>query len=305
MKNIFQSLKLWALALVFIAANAEAKSLSTRFLHNPMESIILEANNMDSTYNDETNSIMYEFSDGTSFDASVEILLGEMDHIIPSQEYYLDNMVVENTNLMYKTGIMTPIACLFVYSIDEEDGSKHYSLTMDFDNSEKYIITFSEEGMPSNYTEETVEFYNCQLTDSCQSEGWWQFEYEDSIWYVTFSNIENEQFEGYYNEDDLDAEYTFIGRIINDEAQTYDLMTASIEVTFDGQDYMLTGEMMTSNSDDPNELILWHIMMTTADNPVSGMEKVEVSKPATKLIRGNQVIILRGDKEYDVTGSSL
>lgn len=179
-------------------------------------------------------------------------------------------------------------------SIDAQTGKVTVAGTLVGDDGNNYIFNL-QYIVPTPQETVNVNIQNAELIDYYADYGLYGVSGTDANGvYVQLAIWVDETFEGTFTEEDLDMQYIGSALLIGDEQ--VDIYTAAITVTpGNGGDYNITATLLCYNNKQYN--------VTMYVPGGEGIEETLAAGKAAKVLRDGQVLILKGDKTFNVMGT--
>jgi hypothetical protein len=215
-------------------------------------------------------------------------------------EYPIDNLDPDYCYL----GIINGEDTTYVSFVDgaitltvSENGDVTVTGTLVGDDDNSYVLNLAYV-VPTAKEEVSVSIADGELYD----------EYADYGLYVVYGEDENEVyvqlaiwaengFEGNFTEEDLDAQN--IGSFIYDGEEYVEIYSATITVTpVDGGGYNIVATILGYNNKQ-------YTIAMTIPAQEEGIEETLAAGKAAKVLRDGQVLILKGDKTFNVMGARI
>lgn len=175
----------------------------------------------------------------------------------------------------------------------DETGKVTIAGTLTGSDGNEYVLNLTYED-PTAKSEVSVEIADAELYEGYASYGLYAvYGKSDDNTYVQLA-IWLEGFNGAFTSDDLDNQY--VGCMLEDAAGEHAIFSAEGTATaYDNGAYEVNADVLCYNN------TLYHVHMVIGDIP-EGIEEILATGKAVKAVRDGQVVVLKGDKAFNMNG---
>ena len=182
-------------------------------------------------------------------------------------------------------------------SIDAQTGNVTVAGTLVGDDGNNYILNL-QFIVPTPQETVNVNIQNAELIDYYADYGLYGVSGTDANDISVQIAIWTETFEGNFTETDLDVQY--IGSAIFEGEEQVNIYTASITVTpGNNGSYNIEATILGYNNKQYN------VTMTIPASEPTGIEETLATGKAVKVLRNGQLLIMKGEKTFDVMGARI
>ena len=135
--------------------------------------------------------------------------------------------------------------------------------------------------------------------------GAWQFWGENEKVVISIAAY-TEEVAGHYKGSDLSASYSYVGKVAGADTTWYALADADFELAVAGANVTIDGSFVGVNEDNEEDIISFTLNLAgIIDGGEEGIENIELTKEAKKVVVDGKVFIIRDDKMFNVQGAQV
>ena len=135
--------------------------------------------------------------------------------------------------------------------------------------------------------------------------GAWQFWGENEKVVISIAAY-TEEVAGHYKGSDLSASYSYVGKVAGADTTWYALADADFELAVAGANVTIDGSFVGVNEDNEEDIISFTLNLAgIIDGGEEGIENIELTKEAKKVVVDGKVFIIRDEKMFNVQGAQV
>ena len=135
--------------------------------------------------------------------------------------------------------------------------------------------------------------------------GAWQFWGENEKVVISIAAY-TEEVAGHYKGSDLSASYSYVSKVAGADTTWYALADADFELAVAGANVTIDGSFVGVNEDNEEDIISFTLNLAgIIDGGEEGIENIELTKEAKKVVVDGKVFIIRDDKMFNVQGAQV
>ena len=135
--------------------------------------------------------------------------------------------------------------------------------------------------------------------------GAWQFWGENEKVVISIAAY-TEEVAGHYKGSDLSASYSYVGKVAGADTTWYALADADFELAVAGAIVTIDGSFVGVNEDNEEDIISFTLNLAgIIDGGEEGIENIELTKEAKKVVVDGKVFIIRDEKMFNVQGAQV
>ena len=134
--------------------------------------------------------------------------------------------------------------------------------------------------------------------------GAWQFWGENEKVVISIAAY-TEEVAGHYKGSDLSASYSYVGKVAGADTTWYALADADFELAVAGANVTIDGSFVGVNEDNEEDIIAFTLHLAGIIDDEQGIENIELTKEAKKVVVDGKVFIIRDEKMFNVQGAQV
>lgn len=134
--------------------------------------------------------------------------------------------------------------------------------------------------------------------------GAWQFWGENEKVVISIAAY-TEEVAGHYKGSDLSAPYSYVGKVAGADTTWYALADADFELAVAGANVTIDGSFVGVNEDNEEDIIAFTLNLAGIIDGEQGIENIELTKEAKKVVVDGKVFIIRDEKLFDLRGAQV